>query len=124
MSVGQIILSQLQCSRNSLWCWGARSFKTFNETFFTNVAHCGGLLFTVSGLKFKGQVMVRLMGSDLYLVSIGKLQKGVWTERASVSDVFCEDLEGTIDGMVEGTLDKSSAETKKMYQDAKVPFFG
>lgn len=70
MNVGQEIYSQLLCHRNSLMCWGAKTFRTFSETSFTaNLPHRGGLFFTVSGLKFKGKVMIRVLGSDLYHLS-------------------------------------------------------
>lgn len=49
--------------------------------------------------------------------------KGEWIEKQSVSDIYCDQLEEIIDDLVEGTLNKSGAEVKKIYEENKVPFF-
>jgi hypothetical protein len=121
MNTGKIIFEQLQVRKQDLWCWGATAFKTFSDTFFTDIPHLGGLVFKVNGLKHKQQVMIRLSPNDTYTVEIGTLRKGVWTTKETHTHVYDDMLHEVIDDMVEGTLNMNSADKKEAY--SKVSLF-
>jgi hypothetical protein len=123
MNIGNTIFNQLKCRPMDLMAWGSSSFKTFDDKSFTEISHLGGLVFTVNGLKFKGQVMIRLAPSDTYVVEIGKLVKGTWTPKTQKEDIYCEDLHQTIDDLVEGTMGMSKNEALATYKKANVPLF-
>jgi hypothetical protein len=85
----------------ALWAWGSKDYVALNEGKMGENYVLGGLQFKVSGMKHKGLVLVRLMGNDTYTVEIGKVWKGEWKSKAIVSDVYCDMLMETIDGLVE-----------------------
>lgn len=121
--VGLIILEQLKYRPLDLMAWGSRGFQHFSDKHFTDTPHLGGLVFTVSGLKFKGQVMIRLAPNDTYIVEIGKLVKGEWEAKIQKDEVYVDELHSTIDDLVEGTMNLSKEEATEVYKKAKVPIF-
>lgn len=123
MNIGNEIFNQLKCRPMDLMAWGSRVFKTFDDKSFKEIPHLGGLVFTVSGLLYKGQVMIRLAPNDTYVVEIGKLVKGTWTPKTQTADIYCEDLHQTIDDLVEGTMGMSKNEALATYKKANAPIF-
>lgn len=122
-NVGLIILEQLKYRPLDLMAWGSTSFQYFSDKHFTDTPHLGGLLFTVNGLKFKGQVMIRLAPNDTYIVEIGQLVKGEWEAKIQKDEVYVDELHSIIDDLVEGTMNLSKAEATEVYKKAKVPIF-
>lgn len=117
MNVGQEIFNQLKTlGFNDLMCWGATSFKSFNDSQFKD-NHCGGLLFKVNGLRHKGHVMITLSASDLYNVKIGRLSKGEFVQKGdTLTGVYFDQLVETIDNLVEGYYEKG----KSVYNDVNL----
>lgn len=100
--VAQTIIEQIKASdRTALMSWGARQFIALNEEQIGEKLQLGGLQMTVSGLLFKGKVLVRLMANDTYTVEIGNVRAGAWKVKATVEGVFCDELEYQIDSLIE-----------------------
>ena len=123
---GKEIYNQLiTLGRNSLLTWAARNYRVFDEKSFTQNLeyHRGGLFFQVSGLLHKQKVMVRLQGNDLYHVEVGNIVKGSWKKKQgtkSYTDIYFDSLIDCIDDLVEGTLNKTPEEARKIYEEANV----
>lgn len=57
--IATTIIEQIKCTdRAALMAWGARQFIALNEEARGEKLQLGGLQMTVSGLKFKGKVLV------------------------------------------------------------------
>ena len=118
LSIAQTIISQIKATvgTNSLLCWGFRSPKAFGEKSFGE--NFGGVFFQVSGLLFKGKVMVKLAYNDTYTVEFGTLRKGEWKAKKVIEDVYCDQLGEIIDDNVEGYFknkDKAVNSYKNLY---------
>ena len=113
MNVAQTILNQLKImGTHDMMCWGVHALKAIKEGQLSETPHMGGLIFRVNGLKFKGQVFIKLTPLDLYQVEIGNLRKGSWTAKQTVENVFVDDLVQTIDSLVEGYYSDKDYEEK------------
>ena len=106
MSVAQTILNQIKAGRDVaghnggttlMMCWGARQFIAHNE----NADHMGALRMRVSGAKFKGLVFIKLMFNDTYTVQFAKMRKGEFDVKREIDNVYCDQLTGLIDQIVE-----------------------
>jgi len=121
VQIANTILSQIRAGGvQAMMCWGFRSPKAFGPQHFGE-GHNGGVFFQVSGFKWKGKVMVKLMLNDTYRVELGTLRKGVWKCKEAVDGIYCDMLTTTIDSMVE-TDDDSSEEYKQKVMNAKYQF--
>lgn len=102
---GKIILSQLKATSQSMhlmMCWGFQKPLTFQANQLPELGnHEGGLIFTVSGLLFRGEVFVTLTPMDTYTVSFGSFKGKKAVIKSSFSDIYAEDLTMTIDRFVE-----------------------
>ena len=118
MNIGQTILNQIKSlSTQDLMCWGATKFQTFSEGQIVTKNNCGGLVFKVSGMLHKGHVVISLTGADLYEVRIGKLTKTGFVQKGeTMTEVFCDQLNETIDNMVEGYYAKG----KEIYSNVNL----
>ena len=108
-SIAQTILDQIKATdRAALMAWGAKNLVALEEKKIEEKVQVGGLQMDVSGLKFKGKVIVRLMASDTYTIEIGKVNMrrtsqnfGMWTSAGIIEDIYCEELMSAIDSMIE-----------------------
>ena len=90
----------------ALMAFGAQKFKVIDSAKYSPSAqlkglrgvHLGGVWFKVSGLAFKGDVMITLNGSDLYDIQ-GYSNKGIL--KVCLNDVYAEDLVFLLDGFIE-----------------------
>ena len=75
---------------NVFWSWAARNLINLSDK---------GLLFKVSGYLHKGFVLVTYNTCpDLYTVT---LLNGQYNEKKKVTHVYCDELQTTIDNLVE-----------------------
>jgi hypothetical protein len=88
--------------RGIVWSWGARGW--------TNIQN-KALAFRVSGLKFKGYVVITLNFLDLYDVDFMNIRGEV---KCSKKDVYCDVLVQVIDNVVEKT-ENYKEDVKKAY---------
>jgi len=121
-NVGNIIFNQLKSlDLNSLYAWGASSFKSFKENQFLNEDnknHLGGLIFKVNGLKHKKHVLITLNYKDYYDIQIGTLSNGSFIKRKNsqtLHDIDVDSLIESIDNLVEGYF-----ENKKVYENVNL----
>ena len=83
-------INQMQVKRHKFICWGAKGFKNWNNK---------ALLFTVSGLLFKGIVVITLSWMDTY--DIHYLNRSFNEVLDSDTDIYCDMLTDVIDGKIE-----------------------
>jgi hypothetical protein len=88
-SIARIILDQIKTADPmALMAWGAKDYVGSNNS----------IQFTVGGMtRWKGKVIVKLNGSDLYDVRFFRSRSVKILEDVTVSDVYAEDLVNTID---------------------------
>lgn len=121
--VAKTILEQIQCAdRSALMAWGfCNPVGSDKETDLYECSDDGDLgqllkkdfgcrgwvQFDVNGMKVKGRVYVGLNGMDLYDVYVMERTESLLglpvfkQVGLPAEDVFCEDLMGTIDQMIE-----------------------
>lgn len=104
--IAQTILNQIKATDPAaLMAWGVRNCVALPEQKIliqgAEKVQLGGVQFNVNGLKFRGKVLVRLMGSDTYTVEIGRIYKGAWKVKEQREDVYCDELMAHIDGLIE-----------------------
>jgi hypothetical protein len=111
--VGKTILQQIRMiDRMALMAWGAKQFitsdvgglafdKDNSKARKKNYKHLGYLKFKVSGLKYKGWVLVALNGKDLYDVYYYRVRGADAILDDIDSDVYAEDLVNIIDAKIE-----------------------
>lgn len=92
LTVATTIRDQIRTlDRMALWAWGAKDFIGSNDS----------LQFTVGGMtRWKGKVIVRLNGKDLYDVRFFRSRGTKVIEDVVTPDVYAEDLVNIIDGKV------------------------
>lgn len=97
-SVGETIRSQIQAIDGwALMAWGARDFIQGKLDGYHE-----GLKFRVSGLKFKGWVMILYKPvPDLYEIQTYKVLKGEVIYYDKAEDVYADMLVEIIDGFIE-----------------------
>lgn len=93
MNIAQTILSQIKTiDARAMWAWGAKDLVNTGS----------GLQFKVGGMaKFKGHVLVKLNGGDLYDLEFYKIRKGQINVIQKFDDVYAEDLVNMIDSVVQ-----------------------
>jgi len=82
-------LSVLTHNRGIWWSWGSRNLVNIKDK---------GLLFTVSGMKHKGRVLVTLGWNDTYTF---RLLTGQYNEVYKETDVYFDELVERIDEKIE-----------------------
>ena len=92
LTVAKTILEQIKnIDPMALMAWGAKDY----------VGSTNSIQFTVGGMtRWKGKVIVKLNGSDLYDVRFFRSRSVKILEDITVSDVYAEDLVNTIDAKV------------------------
>lgn len=105
VEIAKTILAQIKSyDQMLLWACGARNFTALSEEKLGSGNYqLGGVQMDVSGLKFKGKVIVRLIANDTYTVEIGYLSKVSykWNIKKSVPDIYSDQLGEIIDSLVE-----------------------
>ncbi len=86
----------------ALMAWGAEKFMALPEQKLAfGKVQLGGLQFKVNGAKFRGFVIVRLMGNDTYTIVLRKVRGATITDLSTTEDVYCDELMTTIDRLIE-----------------------
>jgi len=89
-----------------IWSWGARNYRAIGENQIdigdkdANFYY-GGLLFLVSGMKFKGHVLITLEPSDTYTLTLGHLRKHKIIPKKQVKGIYFDELGTIIDELIE-----------------------
>jgi hypothetical protein len=100
LQVANTIWQQLNAGRERrirVMSWGTKSLVGSDEGY-------GFLMFSVSGMKFKGKVKVELNGMDYYDVRFYKRDSKEplgYKEVKTLNDVDCESLNEMIDDYIE-----------------------
>lgn len=88
--VAKIILEQIICiDKVAMMAWGSSDYIICDS----DDEQEGGIIFTVNGLKFKGQVEIRLQWNDTYTIRFLKGDE----EIKKVETVYCDQLVEIID---------------------------
>jgi hypothetical protein len=89
LTVAKTILDQIKCcDPRALWAWGAKDYVGSND----------GIQFKVGGMtRWKGTVIVKLNGSDLYDVRFFRLRGTKVLEDVTKKDIFVENLVTILD---------------------------
>ncbi len=92
LTVARTILDQIKTlDPRALWAWGAKDF----------IGSDSSIQFKVGGMtRWKGKVIVKLNGSDLYDVRFFRSRGTKILEDVTTGDVFAEDLVNIIDEKV------------------------
>jgi hypothetical protein len=112
--VAKTIMSQMKAlDISAVFAWGSRNWvavpagehKQATVEAGVHKPFVGGLHFRVSGLSFKGHIVITLNGSDLYdIVAISNYEmsaRGNGKPKFAISDVYAEDLVYMLDGFIE-----------------------
>ncbi|WP_282125624.1 hypothetical protein [Marinifilum flexuosum] len=88
--VAKIIIDQILClDKSALMAWGAHDYVVLDS----DSKQEGGIMLTVNGLKFQGQVEIRLQWNDTYTIRF--LQNDTEIKRSE--NVYCDQLIEIID---------------------------
>ena len=88
--IAKIIIDQILClDKSALMAWGAHDYIICDSDDNQE----GGIIFTVNGLKFKGQVEIRLQWNDTYTIRFLQNEK----EIKKSETVYCDQLVEIID---------------------------
>ncbi len=101
--IAQTILEQIKyLDHMALMAWGSKHLIALSSEDRPNgKRQIGGLQMTVNGMKFRGQVLIRLMANDTYTIECGTLFKTNWKMKHQLEDVYCEQLVEIIDSLIE-----------------------
>jgi len=83
--------------------WGPSDYKSVSEKVLKDfkVEGMGALKFQVSGMKFKGIVLVVLNFMDTYDIYFGKVEKNEFKIEKTFENIYCDQLGTIIDEYVE-----------------------
>ena len=89
--VADTIFKQLKANFIVFASWGSTQFVDMGD----------GLVFSVNGRKFKGQVIIRLNLDDTYTILFGQIIDSEWILKEVYEDVYDDQLHELIDEYVE-----------------------
>lgn len=95
MTIARTIRGQIFALDGMAWyAWGAKNAMGLDD----------GIQFDVKGLEFKGKVIIKLNGSDLYDITFGRMNRKTFEfdVEHETKDIFCEDLVEILDHYIEG----------------------
>lgn len=96
--IAQTILQQIsEQDRFALRAWGVSERVALDATDERR----GGVMFRVRGSKLRGKIVVELTHLDVYYISSYRFRNGEAHLINEAHDVYCEQLMGAINGMVE-----------------------
>ena len=89
LTVAKTILEQIKTiDPRALWAWGAKDYVGSEDS----------IQFKVGGMtRWKGKVVIKLNGSDLYDVRFIRLRGTKFLEDVTKKDIYAEDLVNTLD---------------------------
>lgn len=95
MTIASTIYGQIHALDGMAWyAWGAKNAMGLDD----------GIQFDVKGLVFKGKVIIKLNGSDLYDITFGRMNRKTFKfdVEHETKDIFCEQLVEILDHYIEG----------------------
>jgi len=103
LEIANTIRDQILASdRSAMMAWGSQQLAALPEKLLApGKVQLGGLQFKVNGAKFKGFVIVRLMGDDTYTIVLRKVRGAKVSDIKTLDDVYCDTLMTTIDQLIE-----------------------
>lgn len=95
LTIARTIISQIKAlDHMALFAWG----------FKNGVGLEDGVQFDVNGLKFKGKVIIKLNGMDLYDITFGRMNRKTFEfdVKHTAEGVYCDQLVEILDHYIEG----------------------
>ena len=95
MTIARTIISQIKTlDHMALFAWGFKNAFGLED----------GVQFDVNGLKFKGKVIIKLNGSDLYDITFGRMNRKTFEfdVKETAEDIYCDQLVEILDHYIEG----------------------
>ena len=92
--IANIIIDQIQATDMlALFAYGTRHLTAIDD----------GVMFSVSGLNFKGIVKIALSAMDDYTITLGKFDKKTseFNIKQVINGVYCDQLVAVLDDLIE-----------------------
>lgn len=95
MTIASTIYGQIHALDGMAWyAWGSKNPLALED----------GLQFDVNGLVFKGKVIIKLNGMDLYDITFGRMNRKTYEfdVKETAEGVYCDQLVEILDHYIEG----------------------